>query len=161
MKVVALALMLIVLLCSSLPVAAQNRRERREARVTESGKPQKLTGGVTFQAAMSPGDSFDAAVKYLQLQSLTLDESSRKDLGQIISDMEIVDVGGFRNNNRGYRTYITLIRENDNLTTVRVIVSEQKRTKHLQAEPWGTATVNTEKTNKAADELKKALNVKP
>ena len=105
-----------------------------------------------------PADkAFDAAVGYFQKHDIALDESSKKELGQLTTAMRIVDVGGFRNNNKGYRTYVTFIRESDSTTTVKVKVTEQQRTKHLQAEPWTDPKILDKETAETADQLKAAL----
>ncbi len=105
-----------------------------------------------------PADrAFDAAVRYFQKRDVALDESSKKELGQLTTAIRIVDVGGFRNNNKGYRTYVTFIRDGDSITTVKVKVTEQQRTKHAQAEPWTEPKVLDKETAETADQLKAAL----
>ena len=75
-----------------------------------------------------PADrAFDAVVKYFQIHDSAIDEASKKELGQLITAMKIVDVGGFRNNNKGYRTYVTFIHDSDSSTTVKVKVTIQQR----------------------------------
>lgn len=138
---------------------SQNRREKKEARIAESEKPRNIPGGQTFSVKMPSDKAFDVAVKYFQRHDVALDESSNKDLGQLITAMQIVDVGGFRNNNRGYRTYVTFIREDDFTTTVKLKVTEQKRTKHLQAEPWTDPKILEDKTTETADQLKEAFTI--
>ena len=139
------------------PVQAQNRKEKSEARLAESEKPRDVPGGVSFVAKMPADKAFDSAVRYFQTHDLALDESSKKDLGQLTTAIRIVDVGGFRNNNKGYRTYVTFIRDGDSTTTVKVKVTEQQRTKHLQAEPWTDPKVLDKETAETADQLKAAL----
>ncbi len=139
------------------PTQAQNRKEKKEARLAESEKPRNVPGGVSFVASMPADKAFDAAVKHFQTHDVALDESSKKELGQLVTAMRIVDVGGFRNNNKGYRTYVTFIRESDSTTTVKVKVTEQQRTKHLQAEPWTDPKVLEKETAETADQLKTAL----
>jgi hypothetical protein len=136
---------------------AQSRRDRKEARNAESEKPRDVPGGVSFVARMPADKAFDAAVKYFQTHDVALDESSKKDLGQLTTAMRIVDVGGFRNNNKGYRTYVTFIRDGDSTTTVKVKVTEQQRTKHAQAEPWSDPKVMEKETAETTDQLKAAL----
>jgi len=63
--------------------------------------------------------------------------------------------GGWRQT--GTRTQITLIKENDTTTQVRVVVTEQKRFKMLQTEAWGDAKVNQEKSANLAKEIKAYL----
>ena len=139
------------------PAQAQNRKERKEARLAESEKPHDVPGGVSFVANMSADKAYDAAVRYFQTHDVTLDESSKKELGQLTTAIRIVDVGGFRNNNKGYRTYVTFIRDSDSTTTVKVKVTQQQRTKHLQAEPWTEPKVLDKETAETTDQLKTAL----
>jgi hypothetical protein len=139
------------------PAQAQSRKEKKEARLAESEQPRNVTGGVTFLVNMPSDKAFDAVVKYFQTHDVALDESSKKELGQLTTAMRVVDVGGFRNNNKGYRTYVTFIRESDSTTTVKVKVTEQQRTKHLQAEPWTDPKVMDKETAETADQLKTAL----
>ncbi len=139
------------------PAQAQSRKDKQAARLAESEKPRDVAGGVSFVANMPADKAFDAAVRYFQTHDVALDESSKKELGQLTTAMRIVDVGGFRNNNKGYRTYVTFIRDSDSATTVKVKVTEQQRTKHLQAEPWTDPKILDKDTTDTADQLKKAL----
>ena len=136
---------------------AQNRKEKQDARLAESEKPRVVAGGVSFLVSLPSDKAFDAAVRYFQTHDVALDESSKKEIGQLTTALRIVDVGGFRNNNKGYRTYVTFIRESDSTTTVKVKVTEQQRTKHLQAEPWTDPKVLDKETAETADQLKAAL----
>ncbi|MCL4488896.1 MAG: hypothetical protein M1570_12300 [Chloroflexi bacterium] len=136
---------------------AQGRKEKKEARLAESEKPRDVPGGVSFAVNMPADKAFDVAVRYFQTHDAALDESSKKDLGQLTTAIRIVDVGGFRNNNKGYRTYVTFIRDSDTSTTVKVRVTVQQRTKHLQAEPWSDPKVLDKETAETADQLKAAL----
>jgi len=52
---------------------------------------------------------------------------------------------------------LTFIKESDTATSIRVAVTQQKRKKALQAEPWGEPKVNADESSKIADELKPAL----
>ncbi len=139
------------------PAQAQNRKAKKEARLAESEKPREVPGGVSFVANMAADKAFDLAVRYFQTHDAALDESSKKELGQLTTALRIVDVGGLRNNNKGYRTYLTFIRDGDSTTTVKVKVTEQQRTKHLQAEPWTDPKVLDKETIETADQLKAAL----
>lgn len=156
-KIARILIVVIIVLFVASPSTAQSRRERKEARLAESEMPRNVAGGVSFEANISADKAFDAAVKYFQKHDIALDETSKKDLGQLVTAMRIVDVGGFLNNNKGYRTYVTFIRETDSTTTVKVKVTEQVRTKHLQAEPWSDPAVLDKETAAQAEELKTAL----
>jgi hypothetical protein len=155
LNVVTIVALLVTI--SATTTQAQNRKEKKEARLSESEKPRNVSGGIAFVVSMPAEKAFDAAVKHFQTQDVALDESSKKELGQLTTAMRIVDVGGFRNNNKGYRTYVTFIRESDSTTTVKVKVTEQQRTKHLQAEPWTDPKVMDKETADTADQLKAAL----
>jgi hypothetical protein len=146
-----------LLAATGSPAHAQSRKDKKEARLAESEKPRDIAGGVTFVAQIPADKAFDAAVKYFQTHDVALDESSKKELGQLTTAMRIVDVGGFRNNNKGYRTYVTFIRDGESSTTVKVKVTVQQRTKHLQAEPWTDPKVLDKETAETADQLKAAL----
>ena len=156
--------MLIVVMIGALfvnitgtPAQAQNRKAKKDAILAESEKPRDVAGGASFVANMPADKAFDAAVRYFQTHDVALDESSKKELGQLTTAMRIVDVGGFRNNNNGYRTYVTFVRDGDSTTTVKVKVTLQKRTKHAQAEPWSDPKVLDKETAETADQLKAAL----
>ncbi len=140
-----------------MPGQAQNRRNKNEARLAESEKPREIGGGTSFVATMPADKAFDVAVRYFQMHDIALDESTKKEIGQLTTVMRIVDVGGFRNNNRGYRTYVTFIRDSDSATTVKVKVTVQQRTKHVQAEPWTDPKIADKETTETADQLKTAL----
>ena len=147
MFIVAMIVTLFVTITGT-PAQAQNRKGRKEARLAESEKPRDLTGGVSFVVKIPADKAFDAAVRYFQTHDVALDESSKKDLGQLTTAMRIVDVGGLRNNNKGYRTYVTFIRDGDSTTTVKVKVTEQRRT---------DPKVLDKDTTETADQLKAAL----
>jgi hypothetical protein len=147
----------LIVIITGTPAPAQNRKERKGARLAESEKPRDITGGVSFVTKMPADKAFDAAVRYFQTHDVALDESSKKELGQLTTAMRIVDVGGFRNNNKGYRTYVTFIRDSDTTTTVKVKVTEQQRTKHLQAEPWTDPKILDTETADTANQLKAVL----
>ena len=140
-----------------LPAHAQGLHEKIQARLAESEKPRNVPGGVSFVVKMPADKAFDTVVRYFQMHDIALDDSSKKEIGQLITAMRIVDVGGFRNNNKGYRTYVTFIRDDDSTTTVKVKVTEQQRTKHAQAEPWTEPKVLDKETAETADQLKTAL----
>ena len=152
--VAAIALFVIIPATSA---QAQSRKEKKEARQAESEQPRNVPGGVSFQVSLPADKAFDATVKYFQTHDVALDESSKKDLGQLITAIRIVDVGGFRNNNKGFRTYVTFIRDSDTVTTVKIKVTEQQRSKHLQAEPWSEPKVLDVETTETADQLKTTL----
>ena len=154
---IVVTIMALFVTITGILAQAQSRKEKDEARLAQSEKPRDVPGGVSFLVKMPADKAFDAAVRYFQTHGIALDESPKKELGQLTAAMRIVDVGGFRNINKEYRTYVTLIRDGDSTTTVRVKVTEQQRTKHLQAEPWTDPKVLDKETAETADQLKVAL----
>jgi len=105
-----------------------------------------------------PADrAFDGAVKYFQLHDSAIDEASKKELGQLITAIKIVNVGGFRNNNKGYRTYVTFIHDSDSSTTVKVKVTVQQRSNHGQPDPWSEPKILDKETADTVEQLKAAL----
>ena len=130
----------------------QGRHEKREQKIEESAKAKGVSGGVSFQTDMSFDKAYDAVLNYLKRLEYTIDSAS-KETGQIVTAISIK--GGYTQT--GTRVYITLIKNNDTSTTFRVAVSEQKRKKLFQTEPWGDPKVNSEKSSKLADDIKTAL----
>ena len=57
----------------------------------------------------------------------------------------------------GTRVQVTLIKDTDTATTVKVAVTEQKWKKLLQTEPWSDPKVNDKESAKTADQIKAAL----
>src|SRR5690242_20663085 len=110
------ASMLLVL--TSTNVYAQ-RHEKRMARLAESEKPQNVKGGTTFQAPVPYDKAYDAALNYLKREGHTIDSAS-KETGQIVTAIAIT--GGYTQT--GTRVQITCIKDNDNHTSVRVLVTE-------------------------------------
>ncbi len=143
---------LLVVPCFQSPSSGQGRHEKRERKLEESAKPKSVSGGVTFQTNMSYDKAYDAVLSYLKRQDYTID-SAGKETGQIVTAIAIT--GGY--SQTGTRVYATLIKDSETSTTIKVIVSEQKRKKLLQTEPWGDPKVNAEKTSKLADDIKAAL----
>jgi len=148
-----------LLLLLGPPSIAQSLKERKAARLAESEKPRMIPGGISFQVKLPANKAFDAVLAFFHNNDIAIDESSNRELGQLVTALHIVDVGGFLNNNKGYRTYITFMRETDFTTTIKVKVAVQVRTKHLRTEPWGDPQILDADTAALADELKKLLPV--
>lgn len=146
-----LALLVLVVLTQS-DLLSQSRRERRNARTAESAQPKNVSGGVTFQQQATFERAYEVILNHLKRKGYTID-SADKDVGQIITAMDIK--GGY--SQTGTRIQITLIKDNDTETTVRVAVTNQKRKKALQVEPWSDPKVNDEESQKVADDVRAAL----
>ncbi len=134
------------------PAAHAQRHQRREAKLAESAEPKSVKGGVAFQVAVTYDKAYDSVVNHLKRQGYTIDVSG-KETGQIITGMDIKG----KYTQTGTRVQITCIKDNDTQTSIRVAVTEQKRKKLLQTEPWGDPKVNDEASAKIAEEVKAAV----
>lgn len=95
---------------------------------------------------------YDKILTYLKKAEYAI-ESANKETGQIVTEITIK--GGY--SQTGTRVYAILIKESNTATTVRIAVSEQKRKKLLQTEPWGDPKVNDKESQRIADEIKATL----
>lgn len=118
-------------------VSAQGFHQKQEAKRAASAAPQSVAGGAMLQTAVSMEEAFNSAVNELKRQGYIL-ESVDKDAGQIMTAMVIK--GGY--SQTGTRVIVTFIKNDNDMTTVRVAVTEQKRKKALQAEPWSDPKVD-------------------
>ena len=140
-----------LLVLVAVPLSAQ-RHARKEAQLEESGKSHSITGGVKFQVPKPYEEVYEKSLNYLKKGDYAI-ESASKETGQIVTEMAIK--GGY--SQTGTRVYVVLIKETDTTTTVKVAVSEQKRKKLLQTEPWGDPKLNEKESDKIATDLKTAL----
>jgi len=150
-KLIVLSTVLLILSAQS-PIFTQGRHERKQQQIEESAKANGVSGGTTIQITLSYDKTFDRVLNYLKRNDYTIDIGNR-DSGQIVTAMIIK--GGY--SQTGTRIYVSLIKDSDTSTTMKIAVSEQKRKKLLQTEPWGTAKVDSEATSKLADNIKTAL----
>ena len=142
--------LILVLLCPG--AFAQSRKEKKEQKLEESAKPKSAPGGVKFQVQKSYQDSYDALLNWAKRADYTIDKAD-KETGQIITAMAVT--GGY--SQTGTRVFLTLIKDSESATTVKVAVSEQKRKKLLQTEPWSDPNVNEKESSSLADKVKAAL----
>lgn len=131
----------------------QGRAERKQAQAEESAKPKAVSGGVTFQRNAPYDKTFEDVLNFLKKQGYGIDSAS-KDAGTIFTEISIK--GGWKQT--GTRVNVTLIKDSDTATSVRVAVTEQKRYKAAQTEPWGDPKVNDEKSSQIADSLNQGFN---
>jgi hypothetical protein len=120
--------------------------------VAESEKPVAVAGGETFSVPLPYDQAFQSIVTALQKGGDTIDSAS-KDAGQIFTAIDVS--GAWRQT--GTRKAVTVIRDTDTSTLVRVAVTEQTRFKALQTDPWGVPSISASKTSKAASDLRAAL----
>jgi hypothetical protein len=150
MKILLISVLVSLALTSE--VAAQSRSERREQRIAESEKPQAVAGGELVSVPKNYDAAYEAALNYLKKEGRTI-ESASKETGQIITAIEVK--GSWRQT--GTRAIVTLIRERDDLTTIRAIVTQQKRFKALQVEPWSDPVVDAPASTTLAQKLTASL----
>lgn len=132
--------------------ASGQRHERKAEELADSEKIQNVTGGTTFINAASIDKTYDDLLTYVKREGYGIDSAS-KETGQIVTAIQVT--GGYHQT--GTRIYLTVIKDSDVQTTVRVAVSEQKRYKAVQTEPWGTPKVNEKKSADLADKVKAAI----
>ena len=142
---------LTVLLVTVFPLYAQYH-EKKEAKLEESGKAQAVSGGAKTQLAKPFAEVYEKTLNYLKKADYTID-SADKEAGQIVT--AIVVTGGYRQT--GTRVYVVFIKDSDSATTIRVAVTEQKRYKALQTEPWGDPKVNDKESQRISNEIKAAM----
>lgn len=128
------------------------RQERKTEEQADSEKIQNVSGGVTFQQASAMDKTYDDLLNYVKREGLTIDSAS-KETGQIVT---AIDVTG-KYHQIGTRVYLTVIKSSETETSVRVAVSEQKRYKALQTEPWSSPKVNAEKSSELSEKIKAAI----
>jgi len=135
-----------------MPAAHAQRHQKREAAIEESAKPHGISGGVKFQVSKPVDVVYESALTFLKRADYAID-SADKEAGQIITAMTIS--GGY--SQTGRRVYVILIKDSDTTTTLRVAVTDQKRKKLLQTEPWSDPKVNEKESDKIASDLKGSL----
>jgi hypothetical protein len=136
-------------------VQAQGLHDKIQARKKEAQKPKALAGAVTFQVPRGFDDAFEKAVGWVNHQDYAIDSGeTRKEIGQIVT---AVAQTGSGYNQTGRRLRITVIKDDDKTTTLKVIVEDLKRKKLFGAEPWSDGTVNQSESAAVADKLKALL----
>lgn len=149
MRMTRFFVLFLIVAMSTPALFSQGRKEKKQARIEESAKPKNVAGGVKWQAAKSYQDSYDAVLNWIKRADYTI-ESADRDTGQVVTAMSVT--GGY--NQTGTRLMVTLIKDNETATTLKVAVTEQKRKKLLSTEPWSDPKVNEKESQKVADQLK-------
>lgn len=147
-----LGTLIITLVSVCTMTALAQRHERKAEEQADSEKIQNVSGGVTFQQASAMDKTYDDLLNYVKREGLTIDSAS-KETGQIVT---AIDVTG-KYHQIGTRVYLTVIKSSETETSVRVAVSEQKRYKALQTEPWSSPKVNAEKSSELSEKIKAAI----
>ena len=147
-----LGTLIITLVSVCTMTAFAQRQERKAEEQADSEKIQNVSGGVTFQQASAMDKTYDDLLNYVKREGLTIGSAS-KETGQIVT---AIDVAG-KYHQIGTRVYLTVIKSSETETSVRVAVSEQKRYKALQTEPWSSPKVNAEKSSELSEKIKAAI----
>ncbi len=117
---------------------------RAEARKKESEKPQNVAGGVKFQVSKSYQDTYEALLNWVKRADYTIDpQYTNKETGQIMTGIAIAEG---KKRGIGTRIMLTLIKYSDTETTIKVVVSEQKRSTFAGTGAWGDAKLNEKET---------------
>src|SRR5690242_20213929 len=108
---------------------AQSRKQRRVAQVAESAKAGNVPGGVALDTALPYQMAYNAVRNHHKRRAYSI-KSADRDVGQIVTAMTIT--GGYTQT--GTRVQVTLLKENETKTSLRVTVTQQKRKRLLQTE---------------------------
>jgi|ERR1700730_728684 len=122
----------------------------QSGKVVDASQPD--TGSATFTASLEVDKVFVTVLEYLKKQGYTID-SADKNIGQITTAMDIK--GGFTQT--GTTVQVTLIRDTDTQTTVRVAVKTQRRVKGSKEHPWRDIKIDPKESSRIAESLKGTL----
>jgi len=146
---------LIIAMCAVSQMDAQGLHAKIEARKKAAEKPQAIAGGVRFQVLQSFDEAYGKLVGWVNREDYTIDSAeTRKEIGQIVAAVAQTK-GGYTQS--GSRLRITVIKDDETTSTIKVIVEDLTRKKLLAAEPWGDPKLNEEESQPVADKVKKAL----
>ncbi len=123
----------------------------QSGKVVAASQPD-TAGAATFTDSSGVDKVFVVVLEYLKKQGYTID-SADKNIGQITTAMDIK--GGFTQT--GTTVQVTLIKDSDTQTTVRVAVKTQRRVKGASEHPWRDIKINPKESSRIAEELKTAL----
>jgi hypothetical protein len=113
-------------------------------------QPKPAAVSDAFQIKNMPADRvFELDLSFLKRQDRVI-EAAGKDMGQITTALAFS--GGWKQT--GTRVRVTLIKDSDTETTVKVAVMEQTRWKAIQSEPWGDPVLNPEKSARLAHDIR-------
>ena len=151
----AIALTIIALFAATTsPAFAKSRHERKAEEAAASGQAQAINGGQTFNVAADMNTAFETVVNRLKLDGYNIDpQATNKDAGVIFTVMTIK--GGWHQT--GNRVMASLIKVDQKNTAVRIAVTEQKRYKAMQTEPWSSAKLDDKATAAVSTQLQSEL----
>ncbi|HLN80597.1 MAG TPA: hypothetical protein VK392_05345 [Thermoanaerobaculia bacterium] len=113
----------------------------------------KVSGGESFQIEVPYDKAYDTCLNVLKRLDKTI-ESASKETGQILTMMDIGE-GGFVQT--GKQIKITVIKDTDTQSTIRVLATVQKRVSGRTVHPWREAKVDEKETASIASEVRSTL----
>jgi len=119
--------------------------------IEQSAEATNVPSGVTFQSALAYEKCFERIANFLKRDGHEI-EIGNKEGGYIVTAMEIAG----KYTQTGTRIHVTLIKDSNTQTSVRVAVTIQKRKKLLSIEPWSEPKVDTAQSTKIAADLEHA-----
>lgn len=137
-------------------IAQSSRRERKAAAQREAEKPRPVKGGELLEIARSYDETYNQILDYFKRNDYLIEVADRE-IGQIFTAFEITRDPKKKARQIGTRVLVTLFRENDSSTTVKVAVTTQTRIKRLMAEPWKDLQLDEEQSKSIAAEMKEHL----
>lgn len=141
-------------LCFSLAQAG-SFADRKNQRLADSATPVAVKGAPSFTIPTAYDVAFDTIVRTLKKADESIALADRE-TGMIAT--EITVTGGYRQT--GTRTIVTLIKESDSETTVKVAATKQTRYKALSIEPWSAPKLDDAATPGALERLQAAFKAK-
>jgi hypothetical protein len=151
----ALIFAMLMLVGIASAAVGQSRAEQRHQREQEALAPKSVGGGETFQVSVPYDKTYDQVLNFLKRQDYLI-ESANRETGQIITALS-GKKGWWKQTRTGIQ--ITLFKDNDRLTTVKVAVLEYQRKRGVFAKPgdWHAPKVNVEETAKLVEQVQAIL----
>jgi hypothetical protein len=146
-----LLLIVAIILVVLLPASAQ---------IVTVGRPQ-LKGGVTLEVEHPYDTTYDAVRSWLLRKDYAISVSDRE-AGQLVTMMAVTTASAptGETSQTGIRLILTFKSNAANLTTIKVVVTEQHRGKYAAGERhftnWSPARVNDAESQRVAQEIRVA-----
>lgn len=128
-----------------------DKLEKRKAEAAKQVPPPSVAQ--SFLAPMTYDKVYDETLTFLKKNDYVI-ESANKETGQITT---VITQETTSWKQTGSRVTVTLIKEGDKSTAIKLVVSDHTRYKALVTEPWGNPKVNAEKTSVVIAKIKPIL----
>jgi hypothetical protein len=126
------------------PVRTRSFSDRKANGRSDSEPPKAVQGGVTFKVALPYAKVFESVVDALKRQHRGIDVADRQ-AGRIFSQLAVT--GGWRQ--RGTRIQVFLFKDSEMATTIKIqVTSALRRYQAVEAEPWGSPSLDMMQTAK-------------